>query len=226
MADMARLQQALGYQFADQELLQLALSHRSVGARNNERLEFLGDSILNHIIAEALYRRFPAFREGELSRLRASLVRGDTLAQLAREIALGDYLLLGTGERKSGGQRRATILADAFEAIVGAILLDSDVEHCRALVLGWFASRLADLDVDAAGKDAKTRLQEYLQGRGYPLPVYELLDVQGEDHAQHFKVACRVHKTGTVTQGEGSSRRKAEQAAAQSALEVLADHGQ
>jgi ribonuclease-3 len=221
--DTARLQRVLGYQFVDLDLLNLALTHCSVGGRNNERLEFLGDSIVNHIIAEALFQRFPASREGEMSRMRASLVKGDTLAEVALELELGDHLGLGSGERKSGGHRRASILADAFEAVVGAILLDSDVEQCRQCVLGWFDTRLQKLSTGAVGKDAKTELQEYLQGRSNPLPVYDLLSVQGEDHSQQFKVACRLRNPKLVVEGSGSSRRKAEQDAATVALERLSN---
>jgi ribonuclease-3 len=225
MADTARLQRALGYQFAKPELLDLALTHSSAGGRNNERLEFLGDSIINHIIAEAVYRRFPSSREGEMSRMRASLVRGDTLAELGEELQLGEYLRLGAGERKSGGYRRGSILADAFEAVVGAILLDSDVEQCRVCVLKLFAQRLQHLVPGLVDKDAKTQLQEYLQGRGNPLPEYDLLRVQGEDHAQQYHVACRLSKPQLVAEGKGASRRKAEQNAATLALEKLSDNG-
>lgn len=225
MADTARLQRALAYHFTDPQLLSLALTHRSVGGRNNERLEFLGDSILNHIIAESLYHRFPGSREGDLSRMRSSLVRGDTLARVARELDLGDYLLLGAGERKSGGHRRDSILADALEAVVGAILLDSDVEQCRRCVLALFGPRLDALGPDSADKDAKTQLQEFLQGRGYSLPEYELLGVQGEAHKQQFLVACRLQQPRLTVEGEGSSRRRAEQAAARDALEKLTRHG-
>jgi len=221
-----RLQRSLGHTFSDPDLLSLALTHRSAGGRNNERLEFLGDSIVNHIIAEALYQQFPDAREGDMSRMRAALVRGDTLAEVARELELGHHLVLGAGERKSGGKRRGSILADALEAVAGAILLDSDVETCRGCVLAWFEERLAQLDLAGAIKDAKTRLQEYLQGRGLPLPEYELLHVSGEDHAQQFHVACRLHRPVRLVEGHGSSRRKAEQAAAKSALENLASHGQ
>jgi ribonuclease-3 len=220
----ARLQQVLGYQFRDPDLLNLALTHCSAGGQNNERLEFLGDSIVNHIIAEALFLRFPASREGEMSRMRASLVKGDTLAEVALELELGDHLRLGSGERKSGGHRRASILADAFEAVVGAILLDSDVEQCRQCVLGWFDARLQQLSTGTVEKDAKTKLQEYLQGRSNPLPVYELLSVQGEDHTQQFQVACRLRNPKLVVEGSGSSRRKAEQDAATVALERLSSH--
>lgn len=225
MRKITRLQRALGYQFGNPELLQLALTHRSAGSRNNERLEFLGDSILNHIVAEALYLRFPAAREGEMSRMRASLVNRDTLAEVATELHLGDYLVLGTGERKSGGHRRASILADALEAVVGAILLDSDVALCRTAVLPWLESRLQDLALATSDKDAKTQLQEFLQGRNYPLPEYELLSVKGDDHSQQFQVACRLSKPQLVVEGNGGSRRKAEQCAATTALERLSQHG-
>lgn len=225
MNDLLRLQRAIGHDFKNGELLSLALSHRSVGRNNNERLEFLGDSIVNHIIAEALYRQFPDAREGDLSRMRASLVKGDTLAEIARELALGDYLALGPGEKKSGGHRRGSILADALEAVAGAILLDSDVETCRGALLPWFEARLARLNDATAAKDPKTRLQEFLQGRRRPLPQYELLNVSGDDHQQIFQVACKVQKPSQVVEGTGSSRRKAEQAAAEAALAKLDPNG-
>jgi ribonuclease-3 len=225
MVNTVRLQQALGHEFADPQLLVQALTHRSAGSHNNERLEFLGDSIVNHIIAEAVYRRFPSAREGEMSRMRASLVKGETLADVAREFQLGDFLVLGTGERKSGGHRRDSILADTLEALVGAILLDSSVKQCRRCVLQWFAPRLDQLAVGTTNKDAKTELQEFLQGRGNPLPEYELVAVTGEDHEQRFDVACRLTRPVLVAQGTGGSRRKAEQAAAMAALERLAAHG-
>jgi ribonuclease-3 len=221
-ADPARLQRALGHEFADPALLVLALTHRSAGSHNNERLEFLGDSIVNHVVAEAIYLRFPRAREGEMSRMRSALVRGDTLGAVAGELGLGEYLVLGPGERKSGGHRRASILADALEAVAGAILLDAGVERCRECVLRWFGERLGELSLEEAGKDAKTRLQEYLQGRGAPLPEYELLSVEGEDHNQQFQVACRITRPALSSEGAGSSRRRAEQAAARSALRRLA----
>jgi ribonuclease-3 len=224
MPDAARLQRTLGYQFRDSQLLRLALTHRSAGGRNNERLEFLGDSILNHVIAEALFGRFPKAREGELSRMRAALVKGDTLAEVARELELGDSLQLGSGERKSGGHRRGSILADALEAVIGAILLDAGVEQCRERVLDWFSTRLDDLSDSLVEKDPKTRLQEYLQGRGRPLPDYQLVDVNGAAHAQQFRVSCRLEQPGLVVEGSGSSRRRAEQAAALEALEGLLAH--
>ena len=224
-AHSARLQRALGYQFADAGLLELALTHRSVGGHNNERLEFLGDSILNHIIAEAIYKKFPDAREGEMSRMRASLVKGETLATVAQDLDLGEHLSLGSGERKSGGKRRSSILADALEAVIGGILLDSDVDACRDCVLRWFESRLEALSLDDVSKDAKTQLQEYQQGRQRPLPEYNLLGVQGEDHNQQFKVACRLARPTLVVEGAGSSRRKAEQSAAKTALERLRVNG-
>jgi ribonuclease III len=221
MNKLARLQKILGYQFSDPDLLGLALAHRSVGNNNNERLEFLGDSIVNHVIAEALYDKFPQAREGELSRLRASLVKGETLAELARELQLGEYLELGPGEKKSGGHRRSTILADAFEAIAGAILLDSNVDQCRTILLGHFRSRLDALDSAVTEKDPKTRLQEFLQGRGRPLPEYSLAQVTGDDHQQQFEVSCKLARPVKAYSGSGSSRRKAEQAAAAAALTEL-----
>tara|TARA_R110000823_G_scaffold130015_16_gene258052 strand:+ start:280 stop:960 length:681 start_codon:yes stop_codon:yes gene_type:complete len=224
MADLARLQKILGYQFDDPKLLELALTHRSMGNRNNERLEFLGDSILNHIIAEDVFRRFPKAREGELSRMRAAIVRKETLALVAGEFALGEYLRLGAGERKSGGHRRASILADALESVLGAILLDSGVDACRHCVLVWFDEPLQALAEGSAAKDSKTELQEYLQGRSGSLPEYELLEVQGQPHDQSFRVACRLRQPELVVEGSGKSRRKAEQVAASHALEKLAAH--
>ena len=223
MTDITRLQETLGYEFDDPALLRLALTHRSAGGRNNERLEFLGDSILNHIIAEAVYHRFSKSREGEMSRMRAALVKGDTLAELAIELELADHLVLGAGERKSGGHRRASIRADAVEAVIGAMLLDGGVERCRERVLAWYQSRLDQLQAGAQQKDAKTRLQEFLQGRGLPLPVYELMDEQGKDHDKAFKVACQISDPQITLVGSGTSRRRAEQAAAGRVLEAIAD---
>lgn len=219
--DRKRLQRALDYQFDDPALLELALTHRSCGARNNERLEFLGDSILNHCVAEALYHRFPDAAEGELSRMRASLVKGETLAEVARELDFGAEIKLGPGELKSGGHRRESILADALEAILGAVLLDAGVDAARDRVHLWFSSRLAEVSPTAAAKDPKTSLQEYLQGRGLPLPDYRLAQVSGEDHCQQFTVVCALEQPELELQGTGSSRRKAEQAAAAAALGVL-----
>jgi ribonuclease-3 len=226
MATLSRLQAALGYIFDDSALLELALTHRSHGSSNNERLEFLGDSILNHVVAEELYQRFPNAREGELSRMRAALVKGDTLAEVAAELGLGEHLRLGSGERKSGGHRRGSILADTLEAILGAILLDGGPSDCRRCVLAWFDRRLQEVGTtSAAEKDAKTRLQEFLQGRGSPLPEYELVSAEGADHQREFRVSCRLREPELVTEGLGSSRRRAEQHAATEALVRLAANG-
>ncbi len=219
-APLDRLCDNLGYRFSDPELLETALSHRSTGSRNNERLEFLGDSILSYVIAAELYRRFPEADEGGLSRLRASLVKGVTLAELARELELGAYLNLGPGELKSGGRRRDSILADAFEAVLGAVLLDSDIERVRGLILDLFEQRLDDTSPQAALKDPKTRLQEYLQARRRDLPVYSVEEESGEAHAKHFVVSCRIEGLAE-SRGEGTSRRKAEQAAAALLLKEL-----
>ncbi|MBU2967537.1 ribonuclease III [Amphritea atlantica] len=215
------LAKKLGYQFKDESMIELALTHRSHGKRNNERLEFLGDSILNFVIAEALYRRFPEAKEGQLSRLRAQLVKGETLAELAREMKLGDYLRLGSGELKSGGYRRDSILADAVEAIIGAIYLDSNMDSCRPYILGWYQSRLEQTSLLDTKKDSKTRLQEFLQSRRAPLPDYELLSVSGEAHKQTFEIRCAVSLLDKPTEGKGSSRRQAEQNAAKTALDKL-----
>jgi ribonuclease-3 len=219
--ELTLLQEKLGYQFCDRELLELALTHRSCGSRNNERLEFLGDSILNHVIAQTLYLQFENSREGELSRMRAALVKGDTLAEVARELDLGLFVRLGPGEMKSGGQRRDSILADTLEAVIGAILLDAGVDSCRDRVLQLFNARLCKLSPQAVGKDAKTRLQEYLQGRGKTLPDYQLLAIRGEDHVQQFKVSCELPEFKMKISGEGSSRRRAEQEAARRTLASL-----
>jgi len=218
MRDTVRLQRALDYEFSDKGLLALALTHRSAGSKNNERLEFLGDSIINHIIAEALYRQLPDASEGDMSRMRASLVKGDTLAEVARELNLGECLQLGSGERKSGGHRRGSILADAMEAVTGAILLDSSVERCRECILRLFMPRLEGLAVQPTPKDPKTTLQEHLQGRRRPLPVYKLLSTDGNDHNPVFRVSCILQNPALEVVGEGASRRKAEQAAATTAL--------
>jgi len=225
MRDTARLQRELAYEFSDKGLLALALTHRSAGRKNNERLEFLGDSIINHIIAEALYRKFPDADEGDMSRMRASLVKGDTLAEVARELNLGECLQLGPGERKSGGHRRGSILADALEAVAGAILLDSSVERCRECMLALFDSRLNELDQEPTLKDPKTALQEYLQGKHKPLPVYKLLHTGGNDHKPQFHVKCTLQKPALEVEGVGSSRRKAEQAAANMALSRISKDG-
>lgn len=219
--ELGRLQKRLGYQFRDPELLTLALTHRSHGNQNNERLEFLGDSIVNMVIAEHLYRHFENAREGQLSRLRARMVKGVTLAEIGREFSLGDYLRMGSGELKSGGFRRDSILADAVESVIGAIYLDSDFHTCRARVLDWFNERLERLDLQDTQKDPKTRLQEYLQSRQYPLPRYDVISIEGEAHAQTFHVECALPSLDRKTTGVGGSRRVAEQQAARNALKSL-----
>jgi ribonuclease-3 len=221
MPELRALYRALGYHFSDPSLAGEALTHRSAGVPHNERLEYLGDALLNAIIAVELYHRFPSASEGELSRLRAKLVREETLAAVAQSLNLGDHLRLGLGEVRSGGFGRASILADAFEALVGAIYLDGGFAACEATVLTLFRPRLDDGSLSAELKDPKTRLQEYLQSRRMPLPVYNVLQVQGEAHAQSFTVECRVPTLDIVTLGEGSSRRKAEQEAALKALALL-----
>lgn len=211
----------LGLAFRNPDLLTQALTHRSCGARNNERLEFLGDAVVNLVMADALYLRFPELSEGELTRLRVRLVRAETLADVAREIGLGEVLRLGPGELKSGGFDRDSILADGFEAVVGALYQDGGYDEVRRVLMELFASRLAGIDAHAQAKDAKTLLQEFLQGRGLELPQYELLSITGQDHEQHFKVACRVSGLRAATHGEGSTRRYAEQEAARLALRRL-----
>lgn len=212
----------LGHHFSDETLLDQALTHRSVGSLNNERLEFLGDAVLNHVIAAELYRRFPALDEGQLSRLRASLVKGETLAALAAELHLGDHLLLGTGETRTGGMQRRSILAGALEAVIGAVYIDAGFAQAEASVRRVFGERIANVDPAAARKDAKTCLQEYLQSRGLPLPVYQVLEVKGPAHAQQFAVDCVIESLAERFSGSGSNRRNAEQAAASRALEFLA----
>ncbi len=211
-----------GYRFSDPALLARALTHRSAGSPHNERLEFLGDSLVNQFVADTLYRRWPKADEGALTRARAELVRESALAQIARNLKLGDRLVLGPGEMKSGGRHRDSILADAVEALTAAIYLDSGFETCRALVLSWFAPLLEALPPpNKVGKDAKTRLQEWLQARQHPLPAYVLLDEQGEDHARVFRIGCTLREPALRTEGEGSSRRTAEQQAAEAALKEL-----
>lgn len=218
---LGKLEDALGHNFADSKLLRQALTHRSVGSRNNERLEFLGDAILGGVIAAELYQRYPQAKEGELSRLRANLVRRESLAEIAQTLELGRYLNLGGGERKSGGHQRDSILSDTLEALLGAVYLDSDFQVCQRSILNLFAARLASLSDVAFLKDAKTRLQEFLQSRHRPLPEYRVTEVSGEAHAQFFKVECLVEDVAEPGRGEGSSRRYAEQNAAQEMLSRL-----
>ena len=213
------LERALGYQFRDRALLQTALTHRSNSSPHNERLEFLGDAILNATIARCLYERFPALPEGDLSRLRAQLVRQDSLYRKAQALSLGDYLRLGDGEQRSGGQQRPSILADTLEALLGAVWLDAGVTVVNEVITCLYADTLNQLLPGLDNKDAKTRLQEWLQGRRLALPQYAIVGATGEAHAQQFTVACVIDALRIRTEGYGSSRRAAEQMAAQRALE-------
>ncbi len=213
----------LGHGFRRPELLEQALTHRSLGRHNNERLEFLGDALLGFVIAEALYQRFAGADEGQLSRLRAGLVKKETLAGVAREIGLGAYLRLGTGELRTGGHARDSILADALEAVFAAVYLDAGLEAARGVVLGLLGTRLDASRIDRPLKDPKTRLQEWLQSRHEPLPRYEVRSVEGSPHEQTFKVVCHLPGSGIEGRGEGHSRRNAEQKAAMRVLERLGD---
>lgn len=216
------LTRTLGYSFTDETLLQRALTHRSHSGNHNERLEFLGDSILNFIIAESLFEQFPSAREGELSRLRASLVKGETLAQVAKAFQLGDYLRLGEGELKSGGFRRASILADATEAIIGAIYLDGGMDQVQSCVQSWFAQKLKDISLEDDARDPKSQLQEWLQARKLPLPEYDVVATEGEAHNQCFTVVCRVSVAKEPTQAKANNRKRAEKEAAKAMLKKLA----
>lgn len=217
-----RLTAALGHRFTDSALLRQALTHRSYGSCNNERLEFLGDSILNCAIAGMLYTRFGAINEGELSRHRARLVRQETLAEIAQSLSLGDHLLLGEGELKSGGNKRPSILADALEALLGAVFLDAGFDAANALIGRLYAPVLDALDPAAAGKDPKTTLQEILQARHLALPRYGLVCTRGEAHAQEFEVECLIPELSIRCTGLGGSRRTAEQNAARQAISAIA----
>jgi ribonuclease III len=216
------INKGLGYQFNQSALLTQALTHRSFAANNNERLEFLGDSVLNFVIAHQLFNRFNKLPEGDLSRLRAALVKESTLAEIASSLNIGESLKLGEGELKSEGWKRPSILADALEAIVGAVYLDGGFAAAEALVIKLFAEKLANIDPKIIDKDAKSQLQEYLQGKKIDLPDYNVVSIEGEAHAQTFKIACVITKLNVSAVGEGTSRRIAEQQAAQLALEQLA----
>lgn len=218
---LARLQQAIGHTFAAPDLLSTALRHRSVGSHNNERLEFLGDGLLNFVIAHALYTARPDVPEGDLSRLRATLVRESTLARVALELQLGDVIDLGQGERASGGHRRPSIRADALEAIIGAVYLDAGFDAAREVVQHLWAGELASLPDAESLKDSKTRLQELLQGRGLALPAYSVVSESGPVHKRRFVAECQCD--ALREQGEGSSRRKAEQNAAAACLARLSE---
>jgi ribonuclease-3 len=220
--DWSALYRAIGYEFIDQELLLLALTHRSFnGHKNNERLEFLGDCLLNAVIGIRLFEQLPHFREGQLSRLRANLVKEETLAELAIEFSLGRYLRLGPGELKAGGRQRVSVLADAVEALIGAIYQEAGLDLCRQRILHWYATRLTDLRPLDAIKDNKTRLQELMQARRLPLPEYEVVGIQGDEHSQWFKVTCKVEIVPDALLGEGANRRQAEQQAAGKILEII-----
>lgn len=213
-----KLYEKLGYQFQDVSFLEMALTHRSRGIINNERLEFLGDSVLNFSIAEKLFQEYPKLSEGGLSRLRANLVNGDVLAALAKELTINQYLRLGAGEMKSGGLHRKSILANVVEAVIGAIYLDGGMHICRERIMVWFASRLEEIIAQGVTKDPKTRLQEYVQSRKLTLPKYVILKIEGREHNQIFQVECRVVGLSKTAIGEGTSRRRAEQNAAEKLL--------
>lgn len=215
------LERELGHAFTQPQLLLQSLTHRSYGSPHNERLEFLGDSVLNCVMATLLFERFPELREGELSRQRANLVRQDTLAEIAQSLRLGEFLRLGEGELKSGGFRRPSILADGVEAIIGAVYLDAGFAAARGVIERLYESLLARVDPKASGKDAKTELQELLQARKLPLPQYELTTTRGDAHAQEFEVTCSIPTLGIRIGGCGNSRRTAEQAAARRAIGLI-----
>lgn len=218
---LSSLTKAIGYHFADEALLLNAVTHRSHSSPHNERLEFLGDGVLNFAVAAELYRRYPDLPEGQLSRLRAHLVRQESLHKLAQDLRLGEFLRLGEGEMKSGGHQRPSILADALEAIFGAIYLDGGFEAAHQAIHRLYAGMFDELLPGQSMKDAKTRLQEWLQGRKKSLPRYVVLETTGAAHSQQFRVACEIDSFGVRTVGEGGSRRLAEQEAAENALKAL-----
>ncbi len=210
----------LGYLFKDTELLALALTHRSTQQPHNERLEFLGDAVLGLVMGEMLYRKFPSATEGQLSHLRISLIRGDTLTTVAESIGLGPFVLLGYGERHNGGRNRRSILENALEAMIGAIYLDSDLSTCGQVIIPWFSPWLSSLHLADEVRDPKTILQEYLQSKHLPLPLYEIVSVTGPLHDQLFQIACHVPTLDIHTEGTGKSRKKAEQDAAERAMAI------
>lgn len=222
MQSSPAVDERIGYRFSDERLLERALTHRSASRRHNERLEFLGDAVLNFLIADALYQHMPEAREGELTRWRANLVRRQTLATLARKLALGRHLKLGSGEIKTRGAERDSILADAFEAVIGAVYLDGGLEACRTMVLRLFAPHFFPAPGEKSVKDPKTRLQETVQSQNLPLPTYAVVRVEGAAHEQRFTVACQVNGVVEAVEGFGSSRRRAEQEAARKALALIA----
>jgi ribonuclease-3 len=216
------LASTLNYQFNDPRLFEQALTHRSSPGASNERLEFLGDAVLDFIVSEAVYKAMPNADEGDLSRLRASLVKDTSLAELAADIGLGEYLILGSGERKAGGHRRESILADALEAVFGAVFLDAGYDASREVIAAAFGDRLVNLPDPSELRDPKTRLQEWLQARQLGLPEYELAKVSGEAHRQRFEVSCTVNDGAYQSTGTGTSRRNAEQESAENMLKILA----
>ena len=216
-----QLEKILNYHFIDNSLLELALTHRSFQGKNNERLEFLGDSILNFIIAELLFKKFSLLPEGDLSRLRSQLVKAATLSEIGILLNLGDYLILGEGELKSSGWRRPSILADSVEAIIGAIFIDGGISAASDLIKGWFKERIESIDPNDIQKDSKSILQELLQARKIGLPEYNVVAIEGEAHCQNFKVSCSILKLGLSIEGEGTSRKIAEQNAAEDVLKKL-----
>ena len=223
--DLHRLYSILEYTFTDSALIITALTHRSYAAEHNERLEFLGDSVLGYVMADLLYTQFPDAKEGELSRMRANFVRGNTLSQLARTLGLGDFLLLGQGELKSGGHQRHSILEDAFEAVIGAIYLDGGIETVRTFIERQYQDRLSRLSLQENSRDAKSQLQEWLQGQGYGLPEYEIDRIEGPEHDQVFFVVCRTTALAHEVMGQGASRKRAEQVAAHHTLtQIKAQH--
>ncbi len=215
MQDISKLEAQLGYTFKNNKLLEQALTHRSAAKDHYERLEFLGDSVLGMVVSRELYNRFKNATEGELTRLRSQVVKGETLARLSRGLGLGEYIVFGPGELKSGSRRRASILADVLESIIGAIYIDADLHTVEAVILRLFIEPLADSNPEKIIKDPKTRLQEYLQARNIDLPEYQVTEVTGPAHKQHFTIECRINSLQLETQGEGGSRKVAEQDAAE-----------
>ena len=215
------LEKILNYNFNDKNLLELALTHRSFQGKNNERLEFLGDSILNFIIAELLFKKFNTSPEGDLSRLRSQLVKSSTLSEIGILLNLGDYLILGEGELKSSGWRRPSILADSVEAIIGAVFIDGGIKASHNLIVDWFKDKIDSINPNDIEKDSKSLLQELLQAKKIPLPDYDVISIEGEAHCQYFKVSCTIPKLGVTIEGEGSSRKIAEQGAAEEMLKKL-----
>ncbi len=224
MKTLDTLQSKLAYHFSDSSLLSLALTHRSRGSKNYERLEFLGDSILGFVIADWLYHNYPDLAEGKLSRMRSSLVRKETLAIVARELSLSDYLILGEGELKSGGFNRDSILADTVESLIGALYLDDGFERAREFIYTRFEPHFQTISAESTHKDPKSRLQEAMQKKGMELPEYEIVDTKGAQHNQEFTVECRLESLSIVAKSTARSRRSAEQAAAEKVLDLFVDY--